>query len=177
MLNVEEISSSCPSQQSLSFLNIWPSSTAFLIFFIVNAFVMFFSLCFYIHSFCGLFWVTLCFIFLLSDQWLTPLWQSPGPWGQILYVRWLLQGVHHPPDQQFRARPRARARARSGAQLRGLWTDTARVWLQTPSEHEDDWWWWWWWWSPQRWGTSQHFRVWVSVCEKDSKREHVWEHH
>lgn len=99
--------------------------------------------------------------FLLSGQWLTPLWQSPGPWCQILYVRWLLQGVHHPSDQQLRARATAGARA----QFRGLWTDTPTARLQTPSGSEDDWWWWWWWWwCPQHWGTSQHFRVWVSVC-------------
>lgn len=114
--------------------------------------------------FCFLF----LFFFLLFDQWLTPLWQSPGPWCQILYVCWLLQGVHHPPDQQLRAR--AGTGVRAWARLRGLWTGTHTVQLQIHSGREGDWWWWWWWCRPQHWGTSQHFRVWVSVCEGESKK-------
>lgn len=119
------------------------------------------------HSFWSLMSYIIPFLLLLFGQWLSPLWQSIGPRCQILYVSWLLQGVHHPPEQQHRAR------AGAGTQLRGLWTDTPTVRLHTPSGHEDEWGWR----CPLHWGTSQHFRVWVSVCERQSQRDHVWDHH
>lgn len=192
-----EIMSSCQSQQQnwaikndflvknhpiRLFLNLWASSLAGSLshFFIIDV-CLCFHVFFLVFSNPFILWSLLSYImlyFLLSGQWLTPLWQSSGTWCQILYVRWLLQGVHHPPDQQLRLR--AGARAGAGAELRGMRTDTYTARLQTPSGLEDDWWWWWWWWCSQHWGTSQHFRVWVSVCVWERDREYMgdaWEHH
>lgn len=100
------------------------------------------------------------FFLLLFDQWLTSLWQSARTWGQIPHISWLLQGVHHSSEQQFRVR------LTTGVHLRGLWTDKAWTW--TVREREALWRWWWTWGSPGHWGPSWHFRVWVSVtvCEQ-----------
>ena len=91
-------------------------------------------------------------------QWLAPLWQSPGPRGQILCVHRLLQGLHHPPGQQrgCRARARDRAWAWGGSRLRGVWTG---AWLRALTGHGDHRR------CPLHPGTPRQYRVWVSVWE------------